>query len=108
MWLLPSEAIRGHWIQGAMARDARRQVVVPDDPNAVGWCSLGILMRVASSVPMARILIHIATGYTKSSQLAGWNDRIIRSEEDVIEVLRKTELCCFGPCPKANVDGGGI
>lgn len=36
----------GAWIQGNYAHNERHQAVHPDDPTAIGWCSLGALAKV--------------------------------------------------------------
>lgn len=75
------------WTQGALARDARGEVVLPDAPTACSWCLIGACFKIGGLWFLASDTIRawLVSQGEGSGNIATWNDRETTS---VVEVRR--------------------
>lgn len=79
----------GRWTRGTLARDEHGLPVAAESPDAVCWCALGAVQRVASADTNARwdALEAIEAIVAEPAPISHWNDRQ-PSAALVISVLR--------------------
>lgn len=84
----------GTWTQNAYARDQNgSDQVLPEDENAVCWCSLGILHKLSNTacaleIPIAANFLRKSVGTTN---LFAWNDAPWRTQDEIVSAFRAAE-----------------
>ena len=84
------------WTQGAYARDLNGLRVSPGGPNAVCWCAIGAMAKVAglSSGEMedSRAAITLELAAESNGVIAEWNDA--SDHESVVEAFDRAIAQC--------------
>src|SRR5688572_4859551 len=81
------------WIQGAMAKDARRRLISPTSPEAVYWSAEGAIRRFCDDSLGTAILAIVGVEITlqklehKKVRLSAWNDAPGRTVCEVRKML---------------------
>lgn len=78
------------WTKGAFARDSTGIQTQVLSPEAVAWCSIGLLMKFAR---MSRCEdFRAAAGIAYRETTSYWNDDSKRMFEDVLAAFKKADL----------------
>ena len=88
---LPSEIVRRGWCQHSHAMDAMWQHCSVLDQDAQRWDLLGCIIKARATgtkLPSAVTRVLVETGTT----LIHWNDRIGRTQAEVVELLERIGL----------------
>ena len=82
----------GAWTQHELARDADGDVTGPSKDNAVSWCTIGAIMRVARTDERADARARLAKTLERAghdSDITCWNDAPERTQTEVVAMLRR-------------------
>lgn len=89
----------GTWIQGLAAQDREGFGILPEDADAICWCSLGALRRVrqGATVSYAQALLQLVNGmpcqpegdFCLAELVFRWNDQPGRTQDEVLALFDK-------------------